>query len=146
MKNVQKILFWMEKNQSNWWIFQIKKIILYIPTVVFQFVVCMSLVYFLYWLCNKSKKHVAIDDVVIIILFFLSIFAWYEKNKILSKQYAFVEKDVTFVYAGPEESFHKVADLKVNTPVEVLKTQKDMSKIVSSQFSGWVSSNHLEIV
>ncbi len=146
MQNLQKILFWLEKNQSNYWIFQIKKIIIYIPTIVFQLVLFFSLLYFLYFLLNRLKKHSFIADLVIIIIFFLSGIAWYEKNKILSKRCAFVVKDATFVYAGPERSFHKVAELKLETPIEILKTQNDMSQILSHQYSGWVQSNHLEIV
>ena len=80
------------------------------------------------------------------IIFFISSFLWYSQKNILDKKCAFVVKDATFVYAGPEQTFHKIAELKSQTPVEILKIEDGMSQILSCRCFGWVQSNHLEIV
>lgn len=147
MKDLQTIVSFLRREHSSWFMFQIKRCLIFIPTIVLQCLLLLLLIKFLYvlYVCRQQilpKRKLA--------FLFLSIllcsFAWFAQNQIYYKKRALVVKEVAFVYAGPEKSFHKISQLKIGTQVQLLKCQADMCQISLHGNRGWIASDEIEIV
>jgi len=147
MKDLQKIVSFLKDEQSSWLLFQMQKCLIFIPTILLQVVLLLLLIRFFCILYSCRQQTVLQRKLVLLFLgILLCSFAWYAQNQIYSKQRAFVVKDIAFVYAGPEKSFHKISQLKLGTQVQLLKCQADMCQISIHGNRGWIASDQIEIV
>ena len=133
-------------DKPSWIVLQMRKIMILIPTMILQLVMLFCLMYLcviLYQSLHDKVQKRKIYKMLVIIG--LCGFIWHFQCQLLQKKLAFVVKDVAFVYAGPEQSFHTIFQLKSGTCVQLLKCQSQMCQISIDGQQGWVELSDLEI-
>lgn len=146
MKNMQKLMTLLEFDHPSWILLQIRKILVFIPTILLQILLLLLLIKVLFIVHAAMQKAIQKRKLFWAVFGIgLCSFMWYTQNKLLTKKIACVVKESAFVYAGPEQSFHTISQLKSGTCVQVLDSQSKMSFILIDGQSGWIVSQDIEI-
>lgn len=129
------------------WRCTLRKILLLIPQAIIKVLLIVMLILLLRMIYLYPQKNISKIKLFWLLLgvIFCSII-WYGHHQIFDKKIAFVVKDSAFVYAGPEQSFHKIFQLKLGTQVQLLKSHEKMSQIATNGQSGWLISDQIEVV
>ena len=127
--------------------YELKRILMLLPIPVTQFLLLFCLLKILLTLYFYRNKKWPLKNLFLLLFnVLLCCVVWHLQNKIYDKKIAFVVKDNAFVYAGPEQSFHKISQLKLGTQVQLIKCQSDMCQIMVHDSRGWVVSNQIETI
>ncbi|MBP6892686.1 SH3 domain-containing protein [Candidatus Babeliales bacterium] len=143
---MQNLMTLLQIDQPSWIVLQLRKVLIFIPTIVLQFVIIVLLLkicFLMYQSLYKSVQWKKTCWLTFSTIFF--IFILYKQQEILKKRVALVVKESAFVYAGPEQSFHTIFQLKSGTFVELLETSSNMCRIMVHGHQGWIASDTIEI-
>lgn len=146
MTNIQTLMTILQCDHPSWILLQIRKVLVLIPTVLIQILLLCLLTYLfclLYQSMNNKLQKIKLFRLLVGISI-INVF-WYAQNQLLEKKIAFVVKESAFVYAGPEQSFHTILQLKSGTCVQLLKCQSSMCQISLNGQQGWVELQDLKI-
>ncbi len=146
IKNMKNLMTILQLDQPSWLVLQLRKILVFIPTILLQLVVVVLLLkicFLMYQAMYKSIQRKKICWLIFSTVFF--IFVLYKQQEILKKRVALVVKESAFVYAGPEQSFHTIFQLKSGTYVQLLEKSSNMCRILMHGHQGWVVTDDIEI-
>ena len=136
----------LQCDHPSWILLQIRKIIVFIPKILIQILLLYFLIYVCFMLYQSLQKKLKKRKFFGLWLgIFFCGFIWHYQNQLLQKKIAFVVKEFAFVYAGPEQSFHTIFQLKSGTCVQLLKCQSQMCQISIDGQQGWVDLQDIEI-
>jgi hypothetical protein len=147
IKNMETLMTILQLDQPSWLLLQLRKILIFIPTFVLQIVlifllfkICLLIYHAFYKPIRKRK---------LFWFCFLTVtfgFLIFKQQKILQTKVALVVKEFVFVYAGPEQSFHTIFQLKSGTYVQLLEKQENMCQIMTHGHRGWIETDSIEIL
>lgn len=113
--------------------------LLCIPIVLLQLLIILLGILFLFSFFmprfQMYRKNLVISLTVCLLL-------WFVHHRVLLQCKAFIVKTPAFVYAGPEQTFHKLFELKLGSCVNIIKQKQDMYQISS----GWILAKDVKVV
>lgn len=146
MTPIQKLMMLLQLDQSYWLILQAKKVLVFIPTIILQLIVIFLLLKVCFLMIKSLKSSIQKRNFVWYVMFAVFfIFLLHQQRKILQKNLALVVKESAFVYAGPEQSFHTIFQLKSGTYVQCVAKTSNMTQISINGQCGWVVTENIEI-
>ncbi len=138
------------------WKYEIKKIIMSIPTLAWQIILLILLCYVLvvssgYWYISKFLSRKKQKTWLVLFCIVLCCMIWYAQSLIFKKGKAIIVKEKVIVFAGPEKTFHSKGQLPLGSQIDVLGSTQDMNKIAyltenGKKERGWIISDSLELI
>lgn len=127
----------------------LRKILFFIPLIVLQIIFLILLVQIFLvlirrWRWNDFTRQEKGFLKKVIIILLLCIGIWYLKILFFSYDKAIVIKPDAIVYAGPDQSFHKIENLQPGIEVQIIEKQREMYHIKMPKHLGWVKIDVLE--
>ena len=139
-----KALEQMQCQPESFLMRHIKQVVLGVPYLVLQIILlilCLLFIGFFYRGTIQKKR------MFILLLSMGSILLWMVMyKKWLSKKEAVVVEQKIAVYIGPETNFPQKTTLSLGNIVEIVEEQQKMVRVASSQGTGWVVRDMIEIV
>ena len=123
-----------------------KKVILTTPILLVQIIVLIGLIFlmlcwYFYWYKNRKMA-----SFLLLILWLLFYYIWlYKIDFIQQRQGVVIDKTIP-IFAGPDASFYKKADLHESQLVVIIGQQDQYYKMKLGQLAGWIDSHHIELV
>ncbi len=142
---MEKLMTVLQLDQPSWVLLQLRKILVFIPTIFLQIAVVFLLLkacFLMYQALGKpAQKRKLFWLFSLVALFYFLLF---KQQEILQAKVALVVKEFVFVYAGPEKSFHTIFQLKSGAFVQLLEKREAMCQIMANGHRGWIETDSIE--
>ena len=136
----------LQLDQPSWLLLKIRKVLIFIPLIFIKILLIILLSYTVFILYASLQKSLQTKKLLWLVFGIgMCSFVWYFQNHWLRKRIAFVVKESAFVYAGPEQSFHTIFQLKSGTSVQLLHQKASMSHIQINGQQGWIRSDDIAL-
>lgn len=146
IKNMKNLMTILQLDQPSWFLLQLRKILIFTPTILLQLLVVLLLLKLCFLMYQAVCKPVQKRKILWLFLFVIVFsFLLHRQQQILQKRVALVVKESAFVYAGPEQSFHTIFQLKSGIYVQLLESSSNMCRIMVHGHQGWVVTDDIEI-
>ena len=123
-----------------------KKVILTSSILLMQIIVFIGLIFLMIcWYTRWYIKHKKLSLFFLILWLFFYWIYLYKIDFIQQKYGVIIEKTIP-VFAGPDASFYKKADLDESQLVAIIGQRDQYYKIKSDKLVGWIDSHHIELV
>lgn len=139
-----KALEQMQCQSESFLMLHIKQIVLGAPYLVLQIILLILCLLFIgfFYRGTIQKKHIF---VLLLSMGLILLWMVVHKKWVLKKEAVVVEQKVA-VYIGPETNFPQKTTLSLGNIVEIVEEQQKMVRVTSSQGTGWVVRDMIEIV
>ncbi len=124
----------------------VKKCILSISILLLQLLVLLAMILFMLcwykqWYPMNMKAWACI-----IVLYGAVVFAWWYKTDMMQQRIGIITKELVYIFAGPDTSFYKKAELHDADEVVIIAVQKGYYQVRAKQTIGWIHDNDVELV
>ncbi|MBP9764960.1 SH3 domain-containing protein [Candidatus Babeliales bacterium] len=119
-----------------------------IPIWLVYIIIMLCLLFLLkfmlhYWRWHELAASQRKKTVCIMMVLAIMGMIWYG-HKWVFQHKAIVVKSDTFVYAGPEQTFHIVSKVGLGTVVRILEQTENMYKVTTDTTSGWLEHKNVQ--
>ncbi|MDP3788384.1 MAG: hypothetical protein Q8Q60_03675 [Candidatus Chromulinivorax sp.] len=124
----------------------LKKCILSISMLLLQLLILLAIMFLILcwyrrWYPTNRKLLVCL-----ILLYGALLCVWLYKTDMMEQRIGIVTKKVVHIFAGPDASFYKKAELHETDEVTIIALQKGYYQVKAKQAIGWIHDNDIELV
>jgi tetratricopeptide (TPR) repeat protein len=124
----------------------LKKCILSISMLLIQLILFIALILLI--ICWYKRWYpMNLKALICGVLFYILLISiWCYKTNMMQQRVGIVTKNLIYVFAGPDESFYKKAELHEADEVDIVNSQQGYYQVKAKQTIGWIHDNDIELV